>query len=51
MCTVIYNCGIQFTQLMIITVEPLYCGHHWEKPKCPDWRGVPHFIGTCSFVH
>ncbi len=23
-----------------VTVEPLYCGHHWDLPKCPDWRGV-----------
>ena len=22
------------------TVEPLYCGHHWDCSKCPDYRGV-----------
>ena len=22
------------------TVEPLYCGQHWDKYKCPDYRGV-----------
>ena len=24
----------------IYTVEPLYCGQHWDKYKCPDYRGV-----------
>ncbi len=22
------------------TLEPLYCEHHWNKSKCPDYRGV-----------
>ena len=22
------------------TVEPLYCGQHWDKFKYPDYRGV-----------
>ena len=22
------------------TVEPLYCGQHRDKYKCPDYRGV-----------
>ena len=22
------------------TVEPLYCGHHWDSLNCPDFRGV-----------
>ena len=22
------------------TVKPLYCGQHWDKYKCPDYRGV-----------
>ena len=22
------------------TVEPLYCGQHWDKYKSPDYRGV-----------
>ena len=21
-------------------VEPLYCEQHWDKYKCPDYRGV-----------
>ena len=24
------------TIIIIITMEPLYCGHHWDIPKCPD---------------
>ena len=24
----------------MITVEPLYCRQHWDKYKCPDYRGV-----------
>ena len=24
----------------VCTVEPLYCGQHWDKYKCPDYRGV-----------
>ncbi len=22
------------------TLEPLYCGHHWDPSNCPDFRGV-----------
>ena len=22
------------------TGEPLYCGHHWDQQKCPDFRGI-----------
>ncbi len=22
------------------TVEPLYYGHHWDRSKCTDYRGV-----------
>ena len=22
------------------TVEPLYCGQHWDKYKCPDYRAI-----------
>ncbi len=30
----------------INTVEPLYCGHHWDRSKCPDYyRGV--LISEC----
>ncbi len=25
---------------LTITVEPLYCGHHWDRSKCPEYRGV-----------
>ena len=21
-------------------MEPLYCGQHWDKYKCPEYRGV-----------
>ncbi len=21
-------------------VETLYCGHHWDRPKCPDYKCV-----------
>ncbi len=21
-------------------MKPLYCGHHWDRLKCPDYRGV-----------
>ena len=28
-----------------ITVKPLYSGHPWDKYKCPDYRGCPHFSG------
>ncbi len=21
-------------------MELIYCGHHWDRPKCPDYRGV-----------
>ena len=24
----------------MITGEPLYCGQHWDKYKCPDYRGI-----------
>ncbi len=24
------------TTIHLRTVEPLYCGHHWDWPKCPD---------------
>ena len=26
--------------IYIYTVEALYCGQHWDKYKCPDYRGV-----------
>ncbi len=26
--------------VLLYTAEHLYCGHHWDRPKCPDWRGV-----------
>ena len=26
--------------LYTCTVEPLYSRHHWDKYKCPDYRGV-----------
>ena len=25
---------------MMYTVEPLYCRQHWDKCKCPNYRGV-----------
>ncbi len=28
------------TCIFMYTVEPLYCGHHWDRPMCPDYRGV-----------
>ncbi len=28
------------TKQLVLTMEPLYCGHHWDKFKCPDKRGV-----------
>ena len=24
----------------VYTVETLYCGPHWDKYKCPEYRGV-----------
>ena len=27
---------IAYIQPHIITVEPLYSGHHWDHSKCPD---------------
>ena len=30
--------------IYIYTVEPLYCGQHWDKYKCPD-TGVSSFQG------
>ena len=39
------------------TVEPLYCGHHWDSFNCPD-RGVLisevitySFVYCCHFWH
>ena len=31
---------IVYIHVYIYTVEPLYCGQHWDKYKCPDYRGV-----------
>ena len=31
---------INITILIAYTMEPLYCGQHWDKYKCPDYRGV-----------
>ena len=39
------------------TVEPLYCGHHWDPSNCSDFRDVLNSgvvlyrIGTKSTVH
>ena len=32
-CTILYC-------IVLFTVEPLYSGHHWDKYKCPEYRGV-----------
>ena len=46
--------------MYVYTVEPLYCGHHWEPNNCPDCRGVLDSgvvlyritaIGTKAIVH
>ena len=29
-----------YISIKINTVEPLYCVQHWDKYKCPDYRGV-----------
>ena len=26
--------------VILFTVEPLYCGLHWDCSNCPDYRGV-----------
>ena len=31
------------------TVEPLYCGHHWDSLNCPDLRGALHVV-LCTIV-
>ena len=30
----------KYTNQYIYTVEALYYGQHWDKYKCPDYRGV-----------
>ena len=30
-----------YIYIYIYTVEPLYCGQHWDKYKCPDYWDVP----------
>ena len=39
-----YTCTCIYIYIYIFictcTVEPLYCGQHWDKYKCPDYRGV-----------
>ena len=42
MCTRVYiaNKLIMKTPNTPNMVEPLYCGQHWDKYKCPEYRGV-----------
>ena len=40
----VWQCGDQTPTNQCVnpayTVKPLYCGQHWDKYKCPDYRGV-----------
>ncbi len=33
-----YSCHVHLlvNNTCTCTIEPLYCGHHWDRPKCPD---------------
>ena len=33
----------------VYTVEPVYCRQHWDKHKCPDYRGV--LISVVNLYH
>ena len=47
-----YNVNISSTNNAVYnTVEPLYCGHHWDSLNCPDFRSrCPYFRGTLHIV-
>ncbi len=41
-----YRIIVRTSEVMITcTMEPLYCGHHWDRSKCPDYIGV--LISEC----
>ena len=59
-CTCCNDCELSVIVYMYMyTVEPLYCGHHWDPSSCPDCRGVINSVvlyriatfGTQESVH
>ena len=35
-----YTCIIIHVLAVLYSGTSLYCGHHWDRLKCPDYRGV-----------